>query len=303
MPTIKRMASELHSAMTISQLVGTATAQLLAALSALQGPEVSYTHADAALDARLLLNHVSQLSTTAQLTYPEKVLPEAQFMQFGACLEERLSGKPLAYIIGEQAFYDSVFKVAPCTLIPRSETEMLVDLARDKAPLQGNILDLGTGTGAIGLSLAKARPDTQVTCVDFVPEAVALATQNATALAINNAQILQSDWFGQVTQGFHIIVSNPPYIEPDSPYLTTGDCRFEPHTALASADHGLADIKVIVGQAPHYLEPNGWLLLEHGFAQGSAVRALFASAGFTQVETVCDYAQQPRITLGKITCT
>ncbi len=303
MQTINPVSDSFDSATSVVQLISAAKTQLLAALSSVQGEGVRYAEADAALDARLLLTHVTELTTTAQLTYPEKIIAPASVKQFSELLQARLTGQPLAYIIGEQAFYDSVFIVAPCTLIPRSETEMLVDLALEKATQGARILDLGTGTGAIGLSVAKARPDTQVTCVDYVPDAVALAANNAQRLSINNATVVQSDWFSQVSQAFNVIVSNPPYVEPDSPYLTQGDCRFEPQSALAAADNGMADLNIIVAHAPQYLSQDGWLLVEHGYLQGSAVRALFELAGFTQIETVCDYAQQPRITLGKITCT
>ena len=286
----------------IQDILAEAESALLNALASVQGPNVQYSKADARTDSMHLVQHISGVSVTQQRAFPEKHLSDAQVRQLNQLLLRRLQGEPIAYIIGEQGFYDSIFAVAPCTLIPRPETEMLVDLALQKIThvVHPHILDLGTGTGAIGLSIAKAAPHSEVVCVDYVEDAVALAKRNQHDLKIVNAKIFMSDWFNDIHQKFHVICSNPPYVEPDSPYLQKGDIRFEPQSALTSQSNGLADISVIIHSAPQYLHPAGWLMLEHGFGQGSAIQALFSRAGFTDIQTLCDYAQQPRITLGRM---
>ncbi|HBY1606647.1 TPA: peptide chain release factor N(5)-glutamine methyltransferase, partial [Klebsiella aerogenes] len=162
------------------------------------------------------------------------------------------------------------------------------------------ILDLGTGTGAIALALASERADCQVTAVDFMPDAAALAARNAAHLAINNVTVLQSDWFSALKgQRFAMIVSNPPYIDETDPHLAEGDVRFEPKTALVAADQGLADLAHIIREGRQYLLPNAYMLLEHGWKQGEAVRALFNEAGYRDVETCRDYGDNERLTLGR----
>lgn len=286
----------------IADIHAEAEALLLAHLADIQGPDVKYTRADARNESMRLVQHICGYSAALQHAFPERHLDEMQLGLLDQLLSRRCLGEPLAYIIGQQGFYDSVFLVSPCTLIPRPETEMLVDLALQKSQSLTNpeVLDLGTGTGAIGLSIALAAPDSYVTCVDFIPDAVQLARQNQQRLRVKNATILQSDWFSEVSGKFDIIVSNPPYVEPDSPYLSKGDLRFEPNTALASSENGLADIKQIVTDASEYLKPQGYLLLEHGFGQASDVQSILAAGNFTEIETLCDYANQPRITLGRI---
>ena len=271
------------------------------ACSALQkthsGAETQYTEQDAKTDTRVLLCEVLNVSTAYLFTWSDKILTAAQVQQFAAWIQLRQTGQPIAYIIGRQAFYDSDFLVAPCTLIPRPETEILVDLALEKLRVApGACLDLGTGTGAIGLSIAKADSTIQVTAVDFVEAAVELAKSNAERLRVANFKVFQSDWYTAITGKFVLIVSNPPYVEPDSPYLHIGDIVHEPMTALTAADDGLADIKIIITGAPEYLLDGGWLVLEHGQHQGPAVQTIFAQNNFSHITTICDYAQQPRIT-------
>jgi release factor glutamine methyltransferase len=193
-------------------------------------------------------------------------------------------------------------KVSPSTLIPRPDTERLVEIALEKSQqTQGDILDLGTGTGAIALALASELPERYVIGIDLRPEAQALAEENAQRLAITNVTFLQGSWFEPLKLGtkFALIVSNPPYIEENDPHLTQGDVRFEPLSALVAKDKGLADIKHIAKNARHYLQQQGWLLFEHGYDQGAAVRALFESLGYQHVVTEKDYAGNDRVTLGQ----
>ncbi|WP_407332461.1 peptide chain release factor N(5)-glutamine methyltransferase [Enterovibrio sp. 27052020O] len=255
------------------------------------------------IDASVLLCHVLDKPSSYLYTWSDKALSEQETKDFEALIERRKLGEPVAYIIGYRDFWSLRLNVEPSTLIPRPDTERLVELALERLPKrEGTVLDLGTGTGAIALAIAAERPDIQVTGVDLRPEAVALAQRNQKENHITNAQFLQSSWFGAVpAQTFTMIVSNPPYIDPEDPHLSQGDVRFEPKTALIADDHGLADIRHICQHSPHYLDRDGWLLIEHGYDQGQAVRALFTEAGFSDVETLQDYAGQDRVTLGRST--
>lgn len=254
------------------------------------------------LDAAVLLCHALDKPRSFLLTWPEKVLSDEQREHFQSLLERRLKGEPVAYIIGEREFWSLPLKVSPSTLIPRPDTERLVELALEKAALhEGDILDLGTGTGAIALALASELPHRQVWGVDLQPEAQQLAQSNAESLKIANAQFLCGSWFEPLVAGtkFAIIVSNPPYIEKDDPHLEQGDVRFEPLTALVADEKGLADIKHIATQARDYLAEQGWLMFEHGFEQGAAVRQLLVSLGYKEVATYKDYGDNDRVTIGQ----
>ncbi|MEZ8141546.1 protein-(glutamine-N5) methyltransferase, release factor-specific [Enterovibrio norvegicus FF-33] len=255
------------------------------------------------IDASVLLCHVLDKPSSYLYTWSDKVLSEQESKDFDALIERRKLGEPVAYIIGYRDFWSLRLSVEPSTLIPRPDTERLVELALARLPTgEGNVLDLGTGTGAIALSMASERRDIQVTGVDLRPEAVALAQRNQRENHITNAQFVQSSWFDKIpAQTFTMIVSNPPYIDPEDPHLAQGDVRFEPKTALIADEHGLADIRHICQQSPQYLSRDGWLLIEHGFDQGDAVRALFTEAGFYDVETQQDYAGHDRVTLGRST--
>ena len=254
-------------------------------------------------DAEILLGLVTGKARTYILAFGETPLSEAQLAELDALLARRAAGEPVAYLTGVREFWSLPLQVSPATLIPRPDTECLVEQALARLPAEPcRILDLGTGTGAIALALASERPDCQVVAVDIVPDAVALAQRNAARLNIANIDIRQSDWFSAVQgQRFQLIVSNPPYIDSEDEHLRQGDVRFEPLSALVAPDAGLADIDHLIREARGFLEPGGWLVLEHGWQQGEAVRALFHQAGFLAVETHLDYGGNERLTTGQIT--
>lgn len=252
-------------------------------------------------DAEILLEYVTGKGRTWILAFGETELTDAQRQHLAALLARRRRGEPIAHLIGEREFWSLPLFVSPATLIPRPDTECLVEQALARLPAAScRILDLGTGTGAIAIALASERPDCDVTAVDRMPEAVALAQRNATRHAITNVRILQSDWFSALAGNqFEMIVSNPPYIDELDPHLSQGDVRFEPLTALVAGDHGMADIKHIIERARAVLMPEGMLLLEHGWQQGTAVRDAFVRAGYHDVETCRDYGDNERVTLGR----
>ncbi|MDN3614340.1 peptide chain release factor N(5)-glutamine methyltransferase [Vibrio gallaecicus] len=260
------------------------------------------------IDAAVLLCHALDKPRSFLLTWPEKHLTLDQESQFFALLNRRLTGEPVAYIVGEREFWSLPLKVSPSTLIPRPDTERLVEVALDKTHgKDGNILDLGTGTGAIALALASEMPNRQVIGIDLRPEAQQLATENAANLSIKNADFYQGSWFEPlVSEGsriigtkFALIVSNPPYIEKNDPHLEQGDVRFEPITALVAEEKGLADIKYIAKHAVNFLENDGWLAFEHGYDQGLAVREIMQALGYLDVITEKDYGGNDRVTLGR----
>ena len=260
------------------------------------------------IDAAVLLCHALNKPRSFLLTWPEKHLTLAQESQYFALMDRRLTGEPVAYIVGEREFWSLPLKVSPSTLIPRPDTERLVEVALDKTyGKDGNILDLGTGTGAIALALASEMPNRQVIGIDLRPEAQQLATENAANLNIHNANFYHGSWFEPlVSEGskiigtkFALIVSNPPYIEKDDPHLEQGDVRFEPITALVAEEKGLADIKYIAKHAVDFLENDGWLAFEHGYDQGLAVREIMQASGYLDVITEKDYGGNDRVTLGR----
>jgi len=260
---------------------------------------------DAAIDARVLMGHVSGLSHAQLLIREDSRLQPEQSLRFQELVCRRAQGEPVAYLIGQREFWRLNLTVSSDTLIPRPDTEILVEAALEKAPADHpcRVLDLGTGTGAIALSLALERPAWEVIATDLQPDALKLARQNALAHGLNQLRFIEGRWFDPIEplnlEPFDLIVSNPPYIAENDPHLTQGDLRYEPTVALVSGPDGLAAIREIIAQAPAYLVEGGWLILEHGYDQGEAVRALLCAAGLRDIETRRDLGGQERISLGR----
>lgn len=258
---------------------------------------------EARLEAQILLGQVLGKPRAWLLAHDRDELTAEQQAAFAALLARRLGGEPVAYILGEREFYGHLFKVSPAVLIPRPETELLVDLALARLPegQAARVLDLGTGSGAVAVSLALARPAAQVTAVEVSPAALAVARDNAARLGAHNVELRAGSWFEPVaeTERFALIVSNPPYIADKDPHLGQGDLRFEPSGALASGVDGLDDIRLIVAGATRHLLPGGWLLFEHGYDQAAQCRDLLWAAGFEAVDSVADLAGIERVTLGR----
>ncbi|HEU0187158.1 MAG TPA: peptide chain release factor N(5)-glutamine methyltransferase [Gallionellaceae bacterium] len=293
----------------------------------------------ARIEAQCLLQHVLKVSRAWLLAHGERCLNADEQAQYQALLKRRLQGEPIAYILGEREFFGLNLRVTPATLIPRPDTELLVELALERIPKalsrpvghplparstpegapqlhcdpsavphagEGlgereacHVLDLGTGSGAIALAIAHARPAVSVTAVDASPAALQVAQGNARALALNNVAFVQGHWFGALGgRQFEVIVSNPPYIAAADPHLAQGDVRFEPQSALVSGMDGLDDLRSIVAQASAHLRPGGWLLLEHGYEQAAAVRALLRTAGLAEVFSARDLAGIERVSGG-----
>ncbi|KWR84100.1 peptide chain release factor N(5)-glutamine methyltransferase [Pseudomonas citronellolis] len=258
----------------------------------------------ARLDAELLLAAALGKPRSFLRTWPERVVDREVRERFEGWLARRRAGEPVAYILGRQGFWSLDLEVAPHTLIPRPDTELLVETALQLLPASpARVLDLGTGTGAIALALACERLSWQVSGVDRIPEAVALAERNRERLRLANVGFRQSHWFSALEgERFALIVGNPPYIPGSDPHLQQGDVRFEPKSALVAGHDGLDDIRLIVAQAPRFLEPGGWLLLEHGYDQAAAVRDLLLGNGFSEVESRRDLGGHERISLGRLPC-
>lgn len=268
--------------------------------SALQwAQQLLATQDDSAIDSKVLLAHVLVRSHTWLYTWPDHPLTAEQWQQFEALVNRRSRGEPVAYLTGVRAFWTLELATSPATLIPRPETELLVETALELLPSRASkVCDLGTGTGAVALAIASERPDLSVVGVDLQPDAVALAHTNAQRNQVANVQFMASSWFDALSGRFDMIVSNPPYVEADSDYLDRGDVRFEPRSALVAGADGLDDIRTIIATAPDFLSDGGWVLLEHGYAQADAIQALFSAAGYTHIHTRKDLAGHARITGG-----
>lgn len=254
------------------------------------------------IDARLLLEKVLKVNQAFLLTHSDRFLTSSQADHFFRWVAQRFQGVPVAYLIGEREFYESVFKVSGAVLIPRPETELLVDLALDRIPIDRdcNILDLGTGSGAIAISMAKKRPLSQVTAVEISDAAVDVARWNATNLKVNNIHFLLGSWFDELSDHkFDLIVTNPPYVAENNPYLKQGDLRFEPKVALSAGVHGMDCITHIIQSATKYLVNEGWLFVEHGYDQAAECRQLFAKANFANIGSYADLAGIMRVSGGQ----
>lgn len=276
------------SAQSIKSILQTATSQL--------GTE------EAKLEAQLLLQYVLNVNRAWLISHENDALQPNIHALFEALLKRRLSGEPIAYVIGSREFYGLDLMVTVDTLIPRPDTETLVEAALGEISLHDeySVLDLGTGSGAIALAIAKNRPQANVIAVDASFGALEIARQNSANLQIPNVQFLLSDWFAALShEKFDVIVSNPPYIEQNDAHLTQGDLRFEPVSALASGADGLDDIRRIVAESLIHLKPQGWLMLEHGYNQAEQVQNLMAQTGLVGVQTLKDLGGNNRVTIGR----
>jgi release factor glutamine methyltransferase len=256
----------------------------------------------ARLEVQMLLQRVLAVGRAYLFAHPERVLSETEEAAYQALLQRRLAGEPMAYILGEREFFGLNLGVTHATLIPRPDTELLVELALERITQNGmRVLDMGTGSGAIALALAHQRPDAEVWACDASPAALEVARTNAQRLGLARVNFIESNWFSALSgQRFHVIASNPPYIAAADHHLSQGDVRFEPMSALASGADGLDDIRRIVSQAGEHLEKDGWLLLEHGYDQAAQVRELLHAAGFTAVFSAKDLAGIERCSGGQL---
>ena len=250
------------------------------------------------LEAYLLLERVSGLSRTTLYAWPERELSPEVGQRYEELVKRREQGIPIAYLLGQREFYGLDLWVDERVLIPRPETELLVDVALDCAgEAQAQVLDLGTGSGAIALALASQRPAWSLVAVDQSQEALAVAKANQEHLGIQNVEFYRSDWFASIPpQSFDVIVSNPPYVEPDSEYLQQGDVRFEPISALVAPNDGLADLFAIIDKASMYMKSGGFIWLEHGYQQAARLRQYLMNRGYQRAETHCDLQGLDRVT-------
>lgn len=270
---------------------------------AIQHAQSQLDQDSAKLEAEILLCFLLKITRTQLYTWPERELSESQAQAFFDLVAQRQQGQPIAYLTGQREFWGLNLQVNPNTLIPRADTETLVEAALQQANLypqtELKLLDLGTGSGAIALALASELPQAEIHAADYSSQALAIAQANAQQLNLA-IQFHQGSWFEPVSgHKFDIIVSNPPYIESDDPHLNQGDLRFEPNQALASGTDGLDDLRVIISHAPAYLKPQGWLMVEHGYNQAISVANLFKQSGYQAIKLITDLAGQPRVTIGQ----
>jgi release factor glutamine methyltransferase len=253
------------------------------------------------LENRILLCHATGLTRVQLITRADQALSPDQAARLDQFVQRRLAGEPIAYIVGKREFFGLDFDVSEAVLIPRPDTELIVELAIERLPAQGRLLDMGTGSGAIAVSIAHSRPDATVTALDLSEAALEVARRNA----VNNAarvRFLRSDWFGALAteERFELIASNPPYIAAGDEHLSQGDLRFEPSGALTDHADGLSALRTIVDGAAAHLLPGGWLLMEHGYDQAAAVRALLDARGYAEVQSWRDIAGIERVSGGRI---
>jgi release factor glutamine methyltransferase len=297
------MSTGAHTLQTVGQVIVQTQAALKATLN--------LAPTEARIEAQILLRRaINNISRAWLIAHEHDYVAAHQLKIFNALLQRRLAGEPVAYILGEREFFGLMLKVTPDTLIPRPETELLVEASLRYIQKSGvaiipsgdhvkRVLDLGTGCGAIALAIAHARPDVEVLAVDASIQTLAVAQENALSHGLSNLTFLQSNWFSALAkQKFDLVVSNPPYVAANDPHLQLGDLRFEPLSALASGADGLADIRHIVACAPAYLNPGGWVLLEHGYDQAAQVRELMNKAQLDCIFSEYDLGGIERITGG-----
>ncbi|MFZ6847690.1 peptide chain release factor N(5)-glutamine methyltransferase [Undibacterium sp. RuRC25W] len=253
------------------------------------------------LETRILLMAVTGLTRIELITQSDYQINLAQHLALQTLIQRRLDGEPIAYLTGEREFFGLPFFTSPAVLIPRADTELLVELALSHAPENSALLDMGTGSGAIAVAIAHTRSDLFVTALDISPDALAIAQKNVMRhLAPSRVRVVHSDWYADVEgQVFHTIVSNPPYIVKDDPHLSQGDLRFEPINALTDHGDGLSAYRTIIAGAPEHLASDGWLLMEHGYHQADEVRQLLLVRGFVQVQSWRDLAGIERVSGGQ----
>jgi len=251
------------------------------------------------LENRILLCHALNLTRVGLITNSERVLTADEAVRLAALVQRRQQGEPIAYIVGQREFFGLPFQVTPAVLIPRPDTELIVELALERLAPRARMLDMGTGSGAIAVAVAHTRPDALVTALDLSDDALAVARANASA---NGASVrfLRSDWFAALNDAvFDLVVSNPPYIAARDEHLAQGDLRFEPSGALTDFADGLSALRTIIASAPPHLVADGWLLLEHGYDQAAAVRGLLGEAGYTEVQSWRDLGGIERVSGGR----
>jgi release factor glutamine methyltransferase len=284
----------MSASATIATLMANATTRLAESLA--------LDRREARIEARVLLAHSLGVDHAWLIAHDQDAPTSTQLHAIEDLFERRASGEPVAYMLTEREFYGLSFKVTPDVLIPRPDTELLVDAALEHLSRLNpyRILDLGTGSGAIAITLALQRPLSTVLAVDASPEALAIAQENARRLGATNVACISGNWYAMLdVKNFDIIVSNPPYIAASDPHLASGDLRFEPRQALASGTDGLTDLRQIIAGAPAHLVEGGWLLLEHGCDQAAAVTALLQQHGFVAIRTLQDLAGLDRVSTGR----
>ena len=255
-------------------------------------------------DARVLLRHVTGRDSAYLIARADAQLPAEVQAAYDALVDRRAAGEPVAYLTGEREFYGRSFKVTPAVLIPRPETELLVDLALERMPrnVPTRVLELGTGSGCVAIALASERSHCKIVATDQSIDALSVARRNAFSLHVGNIAFLQSDWFeGLRRERFDLVISNPPYVATGDPHLTQGDLRFEPQAALTAGEDGLDAIRTLVKGARSYLEAGGWLLLEHGHDQAAKARALLREAAYREIFSAHDLAGIERVSGGRLT--